>query len=240
MEAGKLNAQVRSTTGSSAVRKLRAQGKIPAICYGAGVDPVALVLDPSELIKALDPQKGQNTLLYMNIEGETKAVPVMLKDVQRDKLRGGLTHADFIRVNTDQPVRVTVPIVLNGKPEGVKNGGTLHQVYRSLTMLCVPAKIPTKVEIDVSHLGMGQALHVSDLKLGDGMTAALAPTSTLCVVTAPKAEKAAEAAEGAEGAAAAEAGEAKKDDKAAKAPAAKAPAAGGAKAPAKAPAKGAK
>lgn len=224
MEAGKLNAEVRSSRGSSSNRKLRGGGKVPAVCYGAGEAPIALTIDPSELQKALDPVKGQNTLIHLNMGG--KGVPVMLKDVQRDALRGNVTHVDFVRVRTDQAVRATVPIVITGKPEGVKSGGTLHQVYRTLTVQCTPDKIPARIEIEVSGLGLGQSIHVGDLKLEAGIQAAVPPTTTLCVVTAPKAEKAAEAAEGAE--AAAEGAEAK-------APA-KAPAKG---ADAKAPAKGA-
>lgn len=228
MEAGKLNAEVRSSRGSSTNRKLRNGGKIPAVCYGAGEAPIALTIDPADLQKALDPVKGNNTLIHLNLDG--KGIPVMLKDVQRDALRGNATHVDFIRVRTDQPVRVTVPIVITGKAEGVKNGGTLHQVYRTISLQCAPDKIPARIEVEVSGLGLGQSIHVSDLKLGAGIQAVPSPTTTICVVTAPKAEKASEAAEGAE--ATAEAADAK-------APA-KAPAKGGdAKAPAKAPAKAA-
>jgi large subunit ribosomal protein L25 len=237
MEVGKISAQARSGIGTGSVRKLRNQGQIPAICYGTGAAPIAVSVDPTALQKALDPIKGRNTLLQMKIEGAgqgAQELSVLLKDTQRDKLTGKLVHADFLRVRMDHPVRVTVPIAITGKAEGVKAGGTLHQVYRSLTVLATPDKIPTKVEIDVTALGMGQAIHVSDLKLEAGITAGLPGGTTLCVVTAPKAEKAeAAAGEGAEGAAtpeaaaAAPAGEAKKDDK------------GKAAAPAKAPAKAA-
>ncbi len=152
---------------------------------------------------------------------------MLLKDAQHTKLRGELLHADFLRVQADKPVRATVPLALTGKPEGVKEGGTLHQVYRSLDLLCLPEKIPSEIEIDVSSLAIGMSIHVSDLKLPQGTKAALAANTTICVVTAPKAEKAAEAAgEGAaaEGAAAegGAAASAKTPAPDAKAPAAKA------------------
>lgn len=236
MEVGKINVQARPSTGGGANRKLRAQGKIPGICYGPGQQPIAIALVASELQKALDPVRGRNTLLQLHIEGLGDApveVPVLLKDVQRDVLRGDMTHADFIRVRMDQPVKATVPIMLTGKAEGVKAGGTLHQVYRTLNVMCRPDGIPTKVEIDVSLLGIGQSVHVSDLKLPEGVTAALSGGTTLCVVTAPKSEKAAEAAaEGAEPVAEA-AAEPKKDDKAKAAAPAKAAAAPAKAAPAK-------
>ena len=202
MEVGKLNAQERPARGTGNSTKLRTTGKIPAICYGGGKDPVTLQINPAELVKSLDPVKGRNTLLHLHIEGQTTPTAVMLKDTQRDKLRGELIHADFLRVATDKPVRAVVPLLITGKAAGVKEGGTLHQVYRTISVSCVPGKIPTNVELDVTALGIGQSIHVSDMKLPEGVTAALAANTTLCVVVAPRAEKAAEAAApGAEGAA---------------------------------------
>lgn len=233
MEVGKINAQLRSTPGTGSATKLRMKGQIPAICYGGGKDPVNLQLNPAELLKSLDPIKGRNTLLHLHIEGQGAPVAVMLKDTQRDKLRGELIHADFLRVATDKAVRAVVPLALTGKAPGVKEGGTLHQVYRTIAVSCVPGKIPTSIELDVNSLNIGQSIHVSDLKLPEGVTVTLAANTTLCVVTVPKAEKGAEAAApGAEGAA--PAAEAAGGDKAASAktpaPAAKA---GGDKAAAK-------
>lgn len=202
MEVGKLNAQLRSTPGTSSATKLRMTGQIPAICYGGGKDPINLQLSPSELLKSLDPIKGRNTLLHLQVEGQGTPIAVMLKDTQRDKLRGELIHADFLRVATDKPVRAVVPLAVIGKAAGVKDGGTLHQVYRTVVVSCVPGKIPTNIELDVSSLGIGQSIHVRDLKLPEGVTVSLAANTTLCVVTIPKAEKSAEAAApGAEGAA---------------------------------------
>jgi large subunit ribosomal protein L25 len=238
MEVGKLNAQLRTSTGTGTSRKIRRGGKIPAVLYGAGEKPVELEVSPTELQKALDPIKGRNTLLHLQIEGgPAGTTAVLLKDAQRHKLRGEVLHADFLRVQLNKPVRAIVPLALTGKAEGVKNGGTMHQVYRTIDLFCLPERIPTKVEIDVTPLGIGQAFHVSDLKLPEGVTAAIASTTTLCVVTTLKAEKAETAAEGAapaEGAAAPAAGE--KGAASAKTPA---PAAAGGKDKAAAPAKAA-
>jgi large subunit ribosomal protein L25 len=201
MEVGTLNAKLRSVTGSGAMRKLRQAGMIPAVCYGAGQDPIQIQISPSELQKSLDPKRGRNTLLRLHIEGKSPPVAVLLKDAQHTKLRGELLHADFLRVQLDKPVRATVPLSLQGKAVGVKDGGIMHQVYRSLELLCLPERIPSEIEIDVNSLQIGQSIHVSDLKLPEGTKAALLANTTLCVVTAPKAEKVAETAPG-EGAAA--------------------------------------
>ncbi|HEX2568912.1 MAG TPA: 50S ribosomal protein L25 [Polyangia bacterium] len=223
---GQLSVTYRNQTGSSAVRKLRQQGLIPGICYGKGVEPMSITLDPKALKRALDPDKRTNTLITMNVSGNgagDQQLTVMLRDWQEDALRGDVIHADFVRVRLDQEVHVEVPIVLTGKAEGVKLGGTLHQVYRRLAIACTPDKIPTQIEVAVDNLNMGDALHVSNINLPAGVKAQLDSGTTICTVTAPKAEKAA-AEQAAEGAAPAEG-------------AAAAPAAAGAAAPAAAGAK---
>jgi large subunit ribosomal protein L25 len=220
MEVGKLSVAYRPELRKSAVRRLRATGQIPAVCYGAGVDPMTLSVDPTLLVKALDPIKKTNTVIEMTVsglpDGEQK-LTVMVREVQKDMLRGNLTHADFIRVSLDKEVHAVIPVVLTGKAEGVKLGGILHQVVRDLPIAALPHRIPIKLEVDVTNLGMGDAIHVSDLKFGEGVRALLAPGTSVCSVTAPKAEKvetpvvaegaaaegAAAAAPGAEGAAAA-------------------------------------
>ena len=232
MEVGKLNAQYRGDTGKSAVRRLRAAGKIPAICYGQAAAPMPIAVDPTELLKSLDPVKKTNTVLTLTVAGAPDgeaALTVMVRDYQKDAIRGHLTHADFIRVDLTKPVHATVPIVLTGKAEGVKLGGIMHQVIRVLEISCTPDKIPVKLEVDVSNLGMNEAIHVSDLKLGEGVRPLVDAGSTVCAVTAPKAEKEptpAAAEEGAVQAEGAAAGDPAADG------AAGAPAAGAAAAPA--------
>ena len=206
MEVGTLNAIIRAGSGKSVTRKLRAEGKIPAICYGGGHDPIMLSIDPAALVKALNPEKRANTVITLSVEGGAKpqSYTVMLRDWQRDPLKGSVLHADFLQVSLDKEVHATVPLVIVGKSEGVKAGGTLHQVFRSLEVACTPDKIPVKIEVNIDKLGMGDALHVSQLVLGAGVRALVDGTQTVCTVTAPKAEKvAAEAEVAAEGAAAA-------------------------------------
>jgi large subunit ribosomal protein L25 len=205
MEVGKLNAEFRNDTGKSAVRRLRNAGKIPAICYGNGGDPLPLIVDPTALLKSLDPVKKTNTVLTLSIANAPagqESLTVMVRDYQKDAIKGHLTHADFIRVDLTKPVHATVPVVLVGKAEGVKLGGLLHQVIRVLAIACTPDKIPTKLEVDVSALNIGEAIHVSDLKLGEGIRPLVDGGASVCSVTAPKAEKEAAPAAAAEGAAA--------------------------------------
>jgi large subunit ribosomal protein L25 len=223
MEVGKLNAQFRGDTGKSAVRRLRAAGKIPAICYGQAKQPMPIMVDPTELLKSLDPIKKTNTVLSLTVEGAPDGegtLTVMVRDYQKDALRGNVTHADFIRVDLTKPVHATVPILLTGKAEGVKLGGIMHQVIRVLEISCTPDRIPVKLEVDVSSLGMNEAIHISDLKLGEGVRPLADGGQTVCAVTAPKAEKEAAPAATAEGAVTAEGAAAAPAEGAAAAPAA--------------------
>lgn len=207
MEVGKLTVEYRNDLGKGYNRKLRASGKIPAVCYGGG-DPLPLSLDPTMLVKALDPIKKTNTVISMTVQnapGDAGPITVMVRDVQKHPVKGTLRHADFIRVALDKDVHAVVPVVIIGKAAGVKNGGILHHNLRNLEIACTPDKIPAKVEVDVTALELGMAIHVSDLKLGEGVRALADAGSSICSVTAPRAEKVEAAAEAvpAEGAAAA-------------------------------------
>src|SRR5262249_25644984 len=153
--------------------------------------------DPTALMKSLDPVKKTNTVLEMVVsgtpDGEQK-LTVMLRDYQKDPIRGDLVHADFIRVDVNKEVHATVPLILVGKAPGVVAGGLLNHVIRVLEIACLPHRIPIKVEVDVSKLEMGEAVHVRDLKLGEGVRALVEAGGTVCSVTAPKAEKVEEVA----------------------------------------------
>ncbi|MEO6952118.1 MAG: 50S ribosomal protein L25, partial [Polyangia bacterium] len=205
MEVGKLTVEYRKDQGKGANRKLRTSGKIPAVVYGGGTGPLALSIDPNQLVKALDPIKKGNTVISLTVENAPDGgapFTVMVRDVQKDPVRGDLTHADFVRVSLDKAVHAVVPVIIVGKATGIKDGGILHHNMRTLEISCTPDKIPAKIEVDVTELGMGEAIHVSDLKLGEGIEALADENSSICSVTAPRAEKAAEVAEAAPDAAA--------------------------------------
>ena len=206
---GKLKANRRTETGKGVARKLRANGIIPAVCYGNGDEAIPLTVDPEELRGALDPEKGENTVIEMTIEGEggPEVLQVMVKDYDLHALKKTVLHADFLKVDPNKAVPVRVPLLLEGKPEGVKVGGILHQVLRDLPMSCLPNAIPTSVTLDIAALEIGDGLRVSDLQLGEGISVDLPDTEALVQVAAPKAveeeeveEEGEEGEEGAEGA----------------------------------------
>jgi large subunit ribosomal protein L25 len=230
MDFAKVNDEVRAGIGKGGSRKVRASGKVPGVVYGRKQEPVPVTFDEKELLRSLDKDKRRNTVLSLSIarDGQSEEVTAMVRDAQVNPLTRRLVHVDFLRVDLDQEVHVTVPLVLTGKAVGTTNGGNLHQSLHAISIAAKPAAIPTKLEADVTALEIGDALHVSDLKLGEGVRALLDPRDAIASVVAPKAEKAeAEAAAPVEGAVPAEG--------AAAAPAAGAAAAGGkaAAAPAK-------
>jgi large subunit ribosomal protein L25 len=202
---GKLSATRREETGKGMARKLRQKGLIPAVCYGHNRETLSITVDPLELHKALDPRKRQNTVIDLTItEGERReTLKVMLKQHQIDTLKQTLLHADFIQVMEDIEVQVAVPLQLQGKPEGVKLGGNLHQVFRTLPVKCMPGKIPAAIDVEVSHLNVNESVQVKDLaQLPEGVKVCLPLNQTVALVLAPR--KVLTVAEGAEAAPAAE------------------------------------
>ena len=191
MSIGQLNVDYRKLTGKGVARRLRAQGKIPGICYGAGAEPIPIALDPRALVKALDPQKRHNTLITMKVAGRDgePELTVMLRDYQLHPLTHELEHADFVQVRMDREVRVTVPIELVGKPEGVKVGGLLNIVYRTLEVAAKPNAIPNTLSINIEKLEIGDAVHVGDLKFPEGVRPLVDAGAAIASVVAPKAEK---------------------------------------------------
>lgn len=208
MDFAKVNVEVRSATGKGSARRARSSGRVPGVLYGRKEAPLPLSLDPLALVRSLDKERKRNTVFTLTVSGGAQGatdVTAMVRDVQIDPLSRKIVHVDFLRVSLDEEVRVSVPLVLKGLPKGVVDGGNLHQSLHAVAVGAKPTAIPTKLELDVSGLGIGEALHVSDLKLGEGVRALLDPKEALASVVAPRQEKAEEAAAAApaEGAAAA-------------------------------------
>src|SRR5215472_10681075 len=147
----------------NAARRVRAAGKIPAVVYGAGLEPVAVAVDPKVITKILHSESGHNTIFDLTIEGGagTKA---MIVDWQHEPIKGKLLHIDLKRIAMDKAMRVSVPIQLVGTPVGVKNqGGILEHVLREVEIECLPADIPSHLDVDVSNMELHGLIHVSDL-----------------------------------------------------------------------------
>src|SRR5512147_1420822 len=186
-------AESRAETGKNSNRRLRSRGMIPGVLYAAGKDAQAVAVSPREIGAILKSASGENTLFDLEIGGSRRKV--ILKEFQREPLRGKLLHADFYEVALDKQLQVSVHIELTGTPVGVKlQGGIVDFVTRELEVECLPADIPEKITVDISHLELGKHLRVSDLKLGDKVKVLLEPELVIAHVVLPRAEVAAEAA----------------------------------------------
>jgi large subunit ribosomal protein L25 len=223
-----LAADGRTQTGKGEARRLRDKGLVPAVAYGKDLPATLLSVSPKEVLQILQSDRGQNAVIEMDVAKGEKLL-VMIRDYTYHPVDRGLEHVDFVQVKLDRPVNVEVPLVYTGKPVGVVAGGIVRQVYRSVPVSCLPDRIPLKIEIDITHLALGEHVATQDLKLAAGVTARLSPEQTLIAVVAPEKDRtedaaaATPAAGAAAGAAAPAAGDAAKDAKAA--PAAKAAAA---------------
>jgi large subunit ribosomal protein L25 len=157
-----LEAQKREPGTKNQARRVRIDGKIPAVVYGAGKDSLAISVDPRVVTRILNSETGHNTIFDLALNGEkTKA---MIVDWQYEPIKGRLLHIDLKRIALDKVLRVSVPIVLKGEAAGVKQeGGILEQMLREVEIECLPADIPSHIDVDVSDLTFGKVLRVSDL-----------------------------------------------------------------------------
>ena len=186
-------AESRSETGKNVNRRLRSRGLIPGVLYGTGKAAVPVAVSPREIGAILKSASGENTLFDLDLGGQRRKV--ILKEFQREPLRGMLLHADFYEVALDKVLLVKVHVELEGIPAGVKlQGGIVDFVTRELEVECLPVDIPEKVVVDISHLELGKHLRVSDLKLGDKVKVLDEPELVIAHVVLPRAEVAAEAA----------------------------------------------
>ena len=157
-----LEAQPRTPGNKNVARRVRQQGKIPGVLYGAGKQSLTVTLDPRQVTRILHSATGHNTIFDLALDGErTKA---MIVDWQYEPIKGALLHIDLKRIAMDQKLKVSVPIVLKGEAAGVKQqGGILEQILREVEVECLPGDIPSSIEADVSELVFGKVLRVSDL-----------------------------------------------------------------------------
>jgi large subunit ribosomal protein L25 len=181
-------AEGRTDTGKNANRRLRSLGLIPGVLYTSGQQAVAVQVSPGEIGTILKSAAGVNTLFDLEIGGKRRKV--ILKEFQREPLRGKLLHADFYEVALDKRLEVKVHIELEGTPVGVKlQGGIVDFVTRELEVECLPADIPEKIVVDISHLDLGKHLRVSDIKVPEKVKVLVEPDVVVVHVVMPRAEE---------------------------------------------------
>jgi large subunit ribosomal protein L25 len=199
-ERTKLTVTTREHLGSRETRRLRKQGLVPGVLYGAG-DPVSIAVEERELRRALTGPAGLHSILDVEIDGTGNGHASILKDYQVDKVRGGVTHIDLHEVRLDQPITATVSVHLIGAEDapGVREGGVLSQPLREIQVSALPLEVPEHIDLDVSHMATGDTLRIADVRIGDTVTLLDDPETVVATVTAPTREEEPEEVEGEEG-----------------------------------------
>ena len=199
METTTLQAEVRAGRGKGPARRLRGEGKIPAVFYGPGLQPTPLTLSPKELEKALRGERGRNVVFKLVVDGKDELA--MVREVTTDPVSQELLHVDLYRVFEDKELELQVPFHTVGRAVGVVQGGILNVTRRQLPVRTTPAKIPASISADVTSLDLKDSISVEDLDFPEGVECLLKPKLTLAIVLEPRAvaadeEKPAEEGEG--------------------------------------------
>jgi large subunit ribosomal protein L25 len=163
-----LNVEPRVRTGKGGSRKVRADGLVPAVVYGKGIESLTLRIEPKALQKAIATEAGWNTLITLKGDGPFDGKVVILKDMQIDAIRREVQHVDFHAIDLKKTLAVMVPVNPIGKSKGEKEGGTLQLVRHELEVYCLPTNIPPSIDINVEELEVGDVVHIEEVSLPEG------------------------------------------------------------------------
>jgi large subunit ribosomal protein L25 len=177
-----LKADPRNDVGKKIAKRLRKQGRIPAIIYGEKKESIPISLLLSDVKTIMKGESGENTVL--RIHREDVRVDAMLKEVQYDYLSDNIIHVDLLRIDLEKAVNVSVPVKVFGEPVGVKvEGGIFDFMTREIKIRCLPTQIPKEFEVDISGLHPGNSIKTEDLEVGEGIKVLSDPHTVICAVT---------------------------------------------------------
>jgi large subunit ribosomal protein L25 len=186
-----VSAQTRTGVGRSAVNKLKQKGLVPAVVYGGKDKPVPLQVNAREIGNLLSHATSEHILVDLQIAdgSETTNRLALIQEVQHDPIKGSVLHVDFHAVRADEKIHAQIPVETLGEPSGVKNfGGILEIALHSIEIECLPKDLPEVIRLDVSALNVGDAIHVKDIALPEGVSARQDGDLTVVRVAAPKVE----------------------------------------------------
>lgn len=184
----KIKSEIRNVFGKNASRRIRQEGMIPAILYGADTVSIPLTLNKKDIFAILKAETGENTIFKISFNSETRNT--MIKELQKDPVTDEILHADLIQIVMDNVISVSVPIVLVGEAVGVKaEGGFVDFVTREVEIECLPKNIPEQLEIDISSLHLHQSLKVEDLSSPGEITLVTDPNTVVVLIHAPTKEE---------------------------------------------------
>ena len=184
----KIRGEKREKFGKNACRRLRVEGKMPAILYGAETSNVPLIVKKNDIISILKSESGENTIFQVSYDSETREV--MIKDVQTNPVTDEILHVDLIQILLDKAIRVSVSVVPTGEAVGVKTeGGFIDFITRELEVECLPRDIPEHIEVDISSLHIHQSLKTGDIMPPEGVKIVSDKDSVVLHIDVPPEEK---------------------------------------------------
>lgn len=177
-------AEARSPNSKGAARKLRAAGRLPAVVYGQGQEPLHVSVSTKDFVKGRQ-HFGRTHLYHVDVEGGQK-IPVLIKDIQVDRFRRDVQHIDFWAVDMSKDVTLRTDLEMVGRPQGVVKGGKFRQLRRNVDLVGRPGTIPNKLVIDITSLDAGESIRLENLDLPEGVKPAAEDNHAVCMVAAPK------------------------------------------------------
>lgn len=193
MSNTKLAAQLRTTSGSPAARRLRAEGHIPGVLYGHGMSPLSVTVERRELRLALSGPAGSNTVLSLEVGG--KSYPAVVKEMQRHPVKRAVHHIDFLQVNMDEEITFSVPLHLVGEAKAViAEGALVDKSVETIDVRCTPNDMPNSFDVDITNMQPHDVIRLSDLTMPKGVTPLGEPDMAIVTTLTTSAAEAAEPA----------------------------------------------
>lgn len=188
MEQVELKAEIRKEIGKEAARLLRQQGLIPAVVYGAAAETINIKVGARDFEKALHTSAGENVLVNLKLAGAGRKAErtVIIKEIQYDPVKGDIYHLDFKHISLKEAIKVKVPVATKGESPGVKEGGSIEQILWEVEVECLPTQIPEKIEVELSDLKIGDAVHVKELDFPEGVEVLNPPEDVVVSCVPPK------------------------------------------------------
>jgi len=183
MEQVSLRAETGRASGSRSSRRLRRTGSVPAVVYGRGLTALPVAVDRRDLYGVLHTEAGLNAVINLQVSGDEYLT--VAREIQRDPVRGEITHLDFIQISLDEVIQAEVGLDFVGDPVGVRDGGVVEQVRTSVYIEALPMAIPSSISIDIGELGIGESLSIGDLPDLEGVSYVDDPELTLVTVIVP-------------------------------------------------------
>ena len=190
MEILELTATMRTSAGNSPSRALRREGNVPAVLYGPGSESVLLSISSLDLEHALKKASVSQIIFNLGIQNaQTGSRTAMIRELQIHPMSRKFLHVDFYEISKDRKITVNVPVVVKGKAKGIEEGGMLQIIEREIEVLCLPFEVPESIQIDITDLGIGDSIHVKDLKVAENVEIPADNNYTILTILSTKSDE---------------------------------------------------